>query len=172
MTTPPHVWTVGHSTHTIEQMVSSLTSFSISLLIDVRSFPGSRRFPQFNRENLNTSLPTAGIRYSHMPELGGRRRPARESTNVAWRNASFRGYADYMETSYFKNGIEKLEELASRFRTVYMCSEAVWWRCHRALISDYLKSIGVGVTHILDASRSEPHPYTSVARIVDGKLFY
>jgi len=166
------VWTVGHSTLPIDEFVSVLSSFQIELLVDVRSFPGSRRYPHFNKESLGGSLISAGIDYLHMPELGGRRKTRPDSQNVAWRNESFRGYADYMETEAFGAGIERLLELASERRTVIMCAEAVWWRCHRSLIADYLKAAGVTVTHILGEGKSDEHPYTSAAQIVKGKLSY
>jgi uncharacterized protein (DUF488 family) len=166
------IWTIGHSTLSIEQFLAVLGSFEIQLLIDVRSFPGSRRYPHFNKENLGASLRAAGIDYTHMPELGGRRKTRVDSQNVAWRNESFRGYADYMETEAFREGIDRLLNLASERRTVVMCAEAVWWRCHRSLIADYLKAGGVSVTHILGKEKSEEHPYTSAARIVKGRLSY
>jgi uncharacterized protein (DUF488 family) len=166
------IWTIGHSTLSIEQFLAVLGSFEIQLLIDVRSFPGSRRYPHFNKENLSASLRAAGIDYTHMPELGGRRKTRADSQNVAWRNESFRGYADYMETEAFREGIDRLLNLASERRTVVMCAEAVWWRCHRSLIADYLKAGGVSVTHILGKEKSEEHPYTSAARIVNGRLSY
>jgi uncharacterized protein (DUF488 family) len=145
----------------------------IKVLIDVRSLPGSKRYPQFNKEALADSLKARGIRYEHFPELGGRRKPKGDSRNLAWRNASFRSYADHMETKQFHQGIERLLNLAREGgRIAIMCAEAVWWRCHRALISDYLKSHGIEVVHILDRKNIEPHPYTSAARIVNGKLSY
>ena len=166
------IWTVGHSTLLIEQFLAVLGSFEIRLLVDVRSFPGSRRYPHFNRDNLRASLSAAGIDYLHMPELGGRRKAKPDSLNMAWRNESFRGYADYMETEAFREGIERLLELARERRTAIMCAEAVWWRCHRSLISDYLKADGVKVLHILGIGKCEEHPYTSAAQIVNGKLSY
>src|SRR5256885_1788558 len=128
------LWTIGHSTRSIEEFVAALSSFEIQALADVRSFPGSRRYPHFNRENLAVSLSEKGIDYFHFPELGGRRRARSDSLNLAWRNESFRGYADYMETPQFLDGITRLLELAGEARTAIMCSEAVWWRCHRSLI--------------------------------------
>jgi uncharacterized protein (DUF488 family) len=166
------VWTIGHSTLAIEDFIGRLDSFEIQLLADVRSYPGSRRYPHFNKENLEASLAIAEIRYLHLPELGGRRRARPDSQNVAWRNDSFRGYADYMETKDFLEGIARLLDVARDRATAIMCSEAVWWRCHRSLISDYLKIKGVEVVHILAPNKSEPHPFTSAARIVDGKLSY
>src|SRR4029077_7193169 len=167
------VWTIGHSTRTIDEFISLLQANQIRLLVDVRSLPGSKRYPQFNKESLTDSLGKTGIRYEHFPELGGRRKAKPESKNTAWRNASFRGYADYMETEEFHKGVERLLDLAAGAGpTAIMCAEAGWWRCHRSLISDYLKARGMEVMHILDANKTQPHPYTSTARIVNGKLSY
>jgi uncharacterized protein (DUF488 family) len=167
------IWTVGHSTRAIDEFISLIQANDIKLLADVRSLPGSRRYPQFNREILAGSLGKAGIRYEHFPELGGRRKPRSDSRNLAWRNASFRGYADYMETEEFRKGVERLLDLAAGAGpTAIMCAEAVWWRCHRSLISDYLKARRIEVMHILDVTKTGPHPYTSAARIVNGKLSY
>ena len=167
------IWTIGHSTRTIDEFISLLQANQIRLLVDVRSLPGSKRYPQFNKEALADSLGKTGIQYEHFPELGGRRKAKPESKNTAWRNASFRGYADYMETEEFRKGVERLLDLAGGAGpTAIMCAEAVWWRCHRSLISDYLKARGIEVLHIMDAKQTELHPYTSAARIVDGKLSY
>jgi uncharacterized protein (DUF488 family) len=167
------IWTIGHSTRNIEVFISLLEENGIKLLADVRSLPGSKRYPQFNKQALTDSLKARRIRYEHFPELGGRRKARPDSRNTAWRNTSFRGYADYMETEEFQQGIKRLLELARKAGPVaIMCAEAVWWRCHRSLISDYLKSHGVEVVHILDANKIEPHPFTSAARIVNGKLSY
>jgi len=183
------IWTIGHSTRNIEDFISLLEENGIKLLADVRSWPGSKRYPQFNMEALAESLSAHGIRYEHFPELGGRRKPKPDSRNTAWRNASFRGYADYMETEQFDKGVERLLYLARNdglgspegFRgweavtpwgTAIMCAEAVWWRCHRALIADYLKARGIEVMHILDTNKIEAHPFTSPAHIVDGELSY
>src|ERR1041385_128552 len=166
------VWTIGHSTRSIDEFIAILKSFSIETLVDVRSFPASRRYPHFNREALAASLREAGVAYVHLKELGGRRRARRDSLNMAWRNESFRGYADYMETDAFGDGMDRLLDIARRQRTAIMCSEAVWWRCHRSLISDYLKAKGVDVIHILAAGKSAAHPYTSAARILNGELSY
>jgi len=167
------IWTIGHSTRNIDIFISLLEENGIKLLADVRSLPGSKRYPQFNKEALAESLNARAIRYEHFPELGGRRKARLGSHNTAWRNASFRGYADYMETEQFHKGTERLFRLAREAGPVaIMCAEAVWWRCHRSLISDYLKSHGIEVMHILDANKIEPHPFTSAARIVDGTLSY
>jgi len=136
-------------------------------------FPGSRRYPQFGREALAKSLSDAGIGYEHFPELGGRRKSKPDSKNTAWRNESFRAYADYMETEDFRKGIDRLVDLAKKSGpTAIMCAEAVWWRCHRSLISDYLKPRGDEVLHILDHNKVEEHPFTSPAKIVNGELSY
>lgn len=149
-----------------------LHSFNIELIADVRSYPGSRRFPQFNKESLEISLPQNNIQYVHLINLGGRRKANPDSKNTGWRNISFRGYADYMETGLFKDGISELINSASGQRTAYMCSEALWWRCHRSMISDYLKSEGWKVMHILGIGKAEEHSYTAPARIVQGALNY
>ena len=166
------VWTVGHSTRTGVEFIQILKSFEIATLVDVRTYPGSRRYPQFNKAELSASLKAAGIQYVHAPHLGGRRRARKDSTNIAWRNEQFRGYADYMETQEFREAIAELLKLAQRKRTAIMCAEAVWWRCHRSMISDYLKVKGTDVTHIMGEGKAEPHPFTSVARVVDGELSY
>jgi uncharacterized protein (DUF488 family) len=164
--------TIGHSNRTLEQFTELLTSHQIELLADVRRFPGSRRLPHFNQENLCESLPRIGIEYLHFPELGGRRKVHPDSPNTVWRNEAFRGYADFMMTPEFRAGIERLLKHADEKRTAYMCSEALWWLCHRSMISDYLKATGHEVIHILSATKTEVHPFTSAARIVDGKLSY
>jgi uncharacterized protein (DUF488 family) len=166
------IWTIGHSTHPLDEFIGILKSFGIELLADIRNFPGSRRYPHFNKEALEKSLPEHGIRYVHLKELGGRRKPVINSRNTAWRHEAFRGYADYMETNAFKSAIEDLKEFALQYRTVYMCSEAVWWSCHRSLVSDYLKIDGWEVMHIMGRGKEQIHPYTSAAKIVDGKLSY
>jgi uncharacterized protein (DUF488 family) len=166
------IWTIGHSTRSIEEFKQILSNNQIGALVDVRTFPGSRRYPQFNKQQLSQSLHSLGVEYVHLPELGGRRKSRPDSKNTAWNNEGFRGYADHMETSEFKKGIEALLEVARQQRTTIMCAEAVWWRCHRSLISDFLKSQGVKVVHIIDAKKSEEHPYTPVARIVNGSLSY
>jgi uncharacterized protein (DUF488 family) len=166
------IWTIGHSTQSADEFIATLKSFDIGTLVDVRSFAGSRRYPQFNKENLRASLHDAGIDYLHLPEVGGRRKAKADSHNVAWRNESFRGYADYMETDGFRAGIDRLSEIADSSGTAIMCAEAVWWRCHRSLIADYLKARGAKVIHILGPNKSEEHPFTSAARIVKGELSY
>lgn len=166
------IWTIGHSTRSAEEFNQILSSHEIQSLIDVRTFPGSRRHPQFNRDQLSRALAEITITYHHLPSLGGRRQPSKSSKNVAWKNPSFRGYADHMESQEFKQGIETLLELAHERRTAIMCAEAVWWRCHRGLIADYLKASGLDVIHIIDAKHTKKHPYTPAARVVDGRLSY
>lgn len=167
------IWTIGHSTRTIDEFISLLKENQINLLADVRAFPGSKRYPQFNKDALSQSLNAHGIRYEHFPELGGKRKAKPDSLNTAWRNASFRGYADYMETEQFHKGIDRLLDVAEKAGpTAIMCAEAVWWRCHRSLIADYVKAHGVEVLHILGANKIDPHPYTPAAQIVNGELSY
>lgn len=167
------VCTIGHSTRTIEEFIGALQAHGIKLVADVRLLPGSKRNPQFNRETLGKSLAAGGIGYEHFTELGGRRKPRQDSRNTAWRNDAFRGYADHMETPEFVAGIARLEEATERRgAAAIMCAEAVWWKCHRSLIADYLKAQGAEVIHILNANEAEPHPFTSAAKIVDGKLDY
>ncbi|ANH80529.1 Fe-S cluster assembly protein HesB [Niabella ginsenosidivorans] len=149
-----------------------LQSFDISTLADIRRFPGSRKYPWFNKEDLAAALEKNGIRYMHLEELGGRRKVQKDSGNSRWRNASFRGYADYMETAAFEKAVLKLEALALAQPTAYMCSEAVWWRCHRSMVSDYLKAKGWKVLHIMAAGKAEEHSYTSPARVVGDRVFY
>ncbi len=166
------IWTLGHSTRSIEEFNQILITHEIKTLVDVRTFPGSRRYPQFNKEQLTESLESMGVEYVHVPELGGRRKARADSRNTAWKNEGFRGYADHMETSEFQKGIRRLLELAGQKRTAVMCAEAVWWRCHRSLISDFLKAAGVQVVHIVSEKKTEEHPYTPVARFVNGRLSY
>lgn len=167
-----NIWTIGHSTHSIEVFIAMLQSFQIGMVTDIRSFPGSRRYPHFSKLNLEASLSENNILYSHLRELGGRREARKDSINTGWRISAFRGYADYMETPEFTNAIDELEKLALKHHVAYMCSEAVWWSCHRALVSDYLKHRGWLVTHIMGLAKGDVHPYTKPARIVEGKLVY
>lgn len=167
-----NIWTIGHSTRSLEEFIAMLKSFQIESVADIRSFPGSRKYPQFNREALEISLPQNNIRYFHLKNLGGRRKASPDSKNTAWHHPAFRGYADYMETDEFKIGIQQLEQIAMQQRTVYMCSEAVWWRCHRSMVSDFLKLRGWEVLHIMGIGKDQVHPYTSPARIVGENLVY
>jgi uncharacterized protein (DUF488 family) len=166
------VWTIGHSTRTEPEFLALLAEHDIEAVADVRRYPGSRRLPQFGRDRLAAELRARGLAYVWLPELGGRRRPAPDSANSAWRNPSFRGYADYMQTEPFAEGLASLVSLACGLRTAIMCAEAVWWRCHRGLIADALRWIGFEVWHILGPGSSVLHPYTSAASIRAGRLSY
>jgi len=166
------IWTIGHSTHPIDKFINILQSFPIELIADVRRFPGSKRLPQFNKEMLSASLADNNIRYMHLVELGGRRNPSPHSRNTGWRHKAFRGYADYMETGDFHQGIQELEKQALQYKTAYMCSESLWWRCHRALISDYLKVHGWQVIHISGENKSKEHSFTAPAFVENGELRY
>ena len=166
------IFTIGHSTRAADDFISMLRSFEIQLLADIRSFPGSKRYPHFNRETLAEELRKNQIAYKHFRDLGGRRKADPNSQNTAWRNESFRGYADYMATENFQSAAAQLEDLARNQRVAMMCSEAVWWRCHRSLVADFLKHRGWLVLHIMDIEKSEEHPYTAPAKIVNGELSY
>jgi uncharacterized protein (DUF488 family) len=166
------IYTIGHSTRSIEEFLELLEAFKISLLADVRSVPGSSRYPHFNKEFLVKFLAGYHIDYLHIKELGGQRKVSPSSKNTGWRSKAFRGYADFMENDELKTGISILLNGAEKKNTAYMCAESVWWRCHRALISDYLKLHGWSVLHIIDKNNVEEHPYTQPARIVQGGLFY
>ena len=149
-----------------------LEAESITQLVDVRSLPGSNKFPQFNQERLKISLENYGIEYFYLKELGGRRKYNKQSHNTIWYNKSFRAYADYMETNEFDAGLQKLKNLATEKPTVVMCAEAVWWRCHRSMIADALKVEGWKVEHIMGLDKTTDHPFTKPAKIVGGKLIY
>ena len=168
----PTIFTIGHSTRTIEEFLVMLNSFNIKILADIRRLPGSRKYPQFDQDALKKSLEENGIEYVYIEDLGGRRKVAPDSKNTTWRNKSFQGYADYMETESFKNGINDLENLALEKPTAIMCSEAVWWRCHRSMVSDYLKAKNWEVLHIMSLGKATEHPYTSPARVVGDQVFY
>lgn len=172
VTLPPELWTIGHSTQPVEAFIEALRRNRIERIADVRRFPASRRHPQFDADALEASLGDAGIGYAPFVDLGGRRRARRDSRNTAWTNASFRGYADYMETPEYAAAIERLCGYAAR-RCAVMCAESLWWRCHRALISDLFKSRGTTVWHIAPGGAVSEHPYTSAARLdADGSLDY
>ena len=166
------IYSIGHSTHSIEEFLNMLRSFDIKIIADIRSMPGSRKFPQFDMEKIKISLNEIGIQYIHMADLGGRRKMKKESKNNRWNNNSFKGYADYMETKEFENAIVKLEHIALDHPTAYMCSEAVWWRCHRSMVSDFLKAKGWTILHIMATGKVQEHKFTSPARIINGNVFY
>ena len=166
------VWTLGHSTRTFDEFLDLLRAHGVQAVADVRRFPGSRRHPQYGQAPLRSALVEHGIEYRWFEALGGRRTPIPESPNTAWRNRAFRGYADYMATEEFAAGLDALIELARELRTAIVCAEAVWWRCHRALIADALVLRGVEVIHIVDARQNVPHLLTSPAQVVQGELKY
>jgi uncharacterized protein (DUF488 family) len=169
---PATLWTVGHSTHPLDEFLDILHAHGITRIADVRRFPGSRAYPHFNPDQLEPALAQSGIEYTEMPELGGRRKPRPDTPHSAWRNESFRGYADYMDTPEFAAAAEELAALARDDRVAAMCAEGVWWRCHRSMIADYFKANGWEVLHILGAGDAKEHPYTAVAKVVDGVLMY
>jgi uncharacterized protein (DUF488 family) len=167
------LYTVGHGTLPAEAFASLLDGAHVSCVADVRSFPGSRRNPQFGREEMERWVPEDGISYVWIRELGGRRRPVSGSTNVALRNDAFRAYADYMGMPGFLAGVEELLALASSEPTTVMCSESVWWRCHRRLLADYLVLVrGVDVVHLMHDGRLTPHAPTAGVRLADDHLVY
>ncbi len=168
----PSICTIGHSTRSIEELVRILRAHGVERLADVRTIPRSRRVPQFNAEALPKTLAAAGIEYVHLKQLGGLRRPRKDSRNLAWRNDSFRGYADYMETPEFEAALGDLLRLAGEKRTAIMCAEAVYWRCHRSLLADALLCRDVPVLHIFDEKKVEPHRLTRFARIENGRPTY
>lgn len=167
------IFTVGHSTRTLETLVALLARHSVRQLIDIRTVPRSRRNPQFDTDALSAALPRFGIEYAHLPGLGGLRHARRDSTNTAWQNASFRGYADYMATDAFRQALDELLAAAARAPTAVMCAEAVWWRCHRRLVADALTVRGVEVRHIVGEGLAERHVLTEFARVgEDRRLSY
>jgi len=167
------LYTIGHSTRTMEELIAALQAHQIKTLVDIRAFPMSRRLPHFNRENLEKSFAPAGIRYVWMKELGGMRKKSLEdSPNVALRNASFRNYADYMLMPEFEHAMSQLVNLGERSRTAYMCAERVYFKCHRMLVSDWLVAHGHEVLHIDDVKPPKPHKLMADARLIDDKLIY
>jgi uncharacterized protein (DUF488 family) len=168
----PAIWTVGHSTRPIGEFIDLLRAHGIALLVDVRTIPRSRYNPQFNTDMLTQSLGEAGLQYRHLPKLGGLRKPKKDSFNNGWRNASFRGYADYMQTEEFFNAIDELMAESRSQPAAIMCAEAVPWRCHRSLIADALVSRGWNVRHIMSPEQAIPHVLTSFAHFEGGRLTY
>jgi uncharacterized protein (DUF488 family) len=169
---PARVYTVGHSTRPLDAFIALLRAYGISLLVDVRTVPRSRTNPQFNHDTLPAAVRTAGIAYEHVPELGGLRKPIPDSMNTAWRNLSFRGYADYMQTDTFAAAVDHLAERAQHDRIAIMCAKAVPWRCHRSLIGDALLARGISVYDILDATHAPPHKLTPWARVDGTRVTY
>ena len=166
------VWTIGHSTRSADDFVHVLRTHGVEVVADVRRFPGSRRHPQFGMGTLAERLSADGLDYAWLSRLGGRRRGDAGPEHQGWRNPSFRAYAAYTWTEEFAEGLAELLHIAEGRRTALMCSELLWWRCHRALVSDVLRFLGVEVIHILDEAPGTLHPYTSPARIVEGELAY
>jgi uncharacterized protein (DUF488 family) len=169
----PSLYTIGHSTRSIDELIAALNAHEIRALVDIRAFPMSRRLPHFNRESLENTLPAAGIEYHWLPALGGHRKKIRDdSPNLALRNASFRNYADYMLTADFQQGIGELLGMANRSRTAYMCAERVYFKCHRMLVSDWLVANGHEVFHIDAAGPVKTHKLMPEAQLVDGQVIY
>lgn len=168
----PRVMTIGHSTRTIEEFIGLLQANSVSRIVDVRTVPRSRHNPQFNKDSLPDSLAKAGLSYVHLPGLGGLRHASPDSINMAWRNTSFRGYADYMQTPEFEESLEELIVLANHDRLALMCAEAVPWRCHRSLIGDALLARGIEVQDIMSPTRAPAHTLTSFAEVHGKKVTY
>ncbi len=166
------IFTIGHSTLPIEKFLDMIEAHGIQQLVDVRTIPKSRRNPQFGQDQLPASLEQRGIRYLHLPGLGGLRHARKDSINTGWKNASFRGYADYMQTPAFSENLSKLIELAAASPTAIMCAEAVPWRCHRSLIADALAARGITVEHILSATSLKSHTYTPFARVEGESVTY
>src|SRR5512136_1742726 len=166
------IFTIGHSTRTLEQFIDLLQVHGVTLVADVRTVPRSRHNPQFNRDTLPEALAFAGIGYRHLSGLGGLRRTSPDSPNTGWRNASFRGFADYMQTTEFAAGLDELLGLAQQWRVAIMCAEAVPWRCHRSLIADALFARGIGVQHIINAGPAQVHRPTPFARIEGLSVTY
>ena len=172
-TTLATLYTIGHSTRALYDLIAALKAHQIQTLVDIRAFPMSRRLPQFNRESLEKDLSAAGIRYVWMKALGGyRKKILGDSPNVGLRNQSFRNYADYMLTPEFEQAMAELVALAEQGRTAYVCAERVYFRCHRMLVSDWLVAHGHQVLHIDDVDPVEPHNITAEARMIDGRLLY
>ena len=165
------VYTIGHSTRTLDDFVALLAREGIRHVADVRRFPGARRHPHFGKDALAAALAERGIGYSHHEALGGRRAPAKDSPNVAWRNAAFRGYADYMLTPEFERALDELLAVTRRTPTTVMCAEAVPWRCHRSLIADAIVARGIPVLDVMDAATRE-HALPKFARVRDGRVTY
>jgi len=166
------IYTIGHSTHTIEEFIAMLKAHNIQELVDVRTVPRSRYNPQFGTDELAASLRQAGIAYTHLAKLGGLRRTTKDSVNTGWQNTSFRGYADYMATPEFQVGLEQLQRLAETKTVAIMCAEAMPWRCHRSLTSDALTTLGWQVLHITSKKTAKQHELTPFLKVQDGNLTY
>jgi len=172
LTMPPIIRTVGHSTRPIEEFVHLLDAHGVKRLVDVRTVPHSRHNPQFSQDSLRQELERAGIAYTHMPSLGGLRHPRKDSRNLGWRNAGFRGFADYMQTPEFESGLKNLITIAEKERVAIMCAEAVPWRCHRSLIADALLARGARVEDIFSLTSTQPHRLTPFAHVFGTEVTY
>jgi uncharacterized protein (DUF488 family) len=166
------ILTIGHSTRTLDEFVELLKTYGVNLVVDVRTVPRSRHNPQFNKETLPNTLKPYGIKYIHMPDIGGLRRPKQDSQNLAWRNSTFRGYADYMQTKEFTDNLLKIIELAREHCLALMCAEALPWRCHRSLISDALVVRHIKVEHIISANSCINHQLNEMAQVEGTKITY
>lgn len=166
------IWTIGHSNRSFDDLVAVLRAYGIKAVVDVRTVPRSRANPQFNRDELETKLPKAGIAYSHAKDLGGLRHPTKDSQNSGWRNETFRGFADYMQTTSFQQALGRLVEQANAMPTAIMCAETLPWRCHRSLIADALVVRGFDVVEIFDAAKSQPHKLTPFAAVDGERITY
>jgi len=169
---PQILWTIGHSTKPIDEFLALLKAHGIQQLIDVRTVPRSRHNPQFNTDTLSNSLVNESLLYLHMPTLGGLRKPKKDSINSGWRNESFRGYADYMQTEEFHEALARLMTIAGERKAAIMCAEAVPWRCHRSLIADALVTRGWEVRHIMSETKADRHQLASFAAVENGELRY
>ena len=170
---PPRIYAIGHSTHTIDHFTALLKPYGIKTVVDVRTVPRSRHVPQFNQDSLKIVLAAYGMRYHHLPELGGLRRPKKDSINLAWKNPGFRGFADHMQTDQFEAGINRLLERSEKEGpVVIMCAEALPWRCHRSLIADALVARGVEVIQLDSQGQAKPHTLNSLARVHQGQVTY
>lgn len=170
---PPSIFTIGHSNHPLDRFLSLLARHEVGALVDIRRFPGSRKHPHFNRDNLAAALPKSGVEYRWLEALGGRRHKQRdESPNLGMENKSFRNYADYMLTGEFRDGVEELLKVARKKRTAIRCAERLFWQCHRRLVSDFLVANGVTVQHIMPSGDLQPHQLTRGAVIEDGRVNY
>jgi uncharacterized protein (DUF488 family) len=169
----PNIVTIGHSNHPLDRFLDLLAQYEVEALVDIRRFPGSRKHPHFNRDNLAAALQKADVEYRWLEALGGRRRKQRdESPNLGLENKSFRNYADYMLTDEFRDGVKKLLEPARKKRTAILCAEGLFWQCHRRLVSDFLTAKGVPVQHIMPTGELRPHPLTRGAVIESGQVTY
>jgi uncharacterized protein (DUF488 family) len=168
----PDIWTIGHSTRSIDEFIALLIENRIEAVADIRRIPASRRYPHFGQQALAAALDTHGLGYEHFLVLGGRRRPRPDSPNTGWRHEAFRGYADYMATKAFQGGMARLLDFAATRRVTVMCAEVLWWQCHRRLVADFLTAAGHRVVHIMGPGKTEEHRLAPPAHLVDGEVSY